>query len=84
METGDTEGSFHAIANLLSSIDGETSAQSTDDGLLVSELEETAVDLGIGVSFLLYETSALSADFNTTQGDEMEEYRGSLGLRFRF
>ena len=84
METGETEGSFHAIANLLSSIDGETSAQSTDDGLLVSELEETAVDLGIGVSFLLYETSALSADFNTTQGDEMEEYRGSLGLRFRF
>ena len=83
-ETGNTEGGFHATAGLRAPLDGETSAHASDGGLLVSETSEIALDMDVGVSFLLQEYSAVAAEVGTSQGDELEEYRGSLGLRFRF
>ena len=76
-------GGMHVGAALLAPIDGETKVVSGSQ-TFVSELEEVAADLSLGASFLIQDRYAVSADVATSQGDEVEEYRANLGLRFRF
>ena len=83
-ERSGTLGHVWGAIDLRAPLDGETSARVDDDAPLISEREEPALGLGMGVSFLLRDNTSIAAELATTQGDEIEEYKGSLALRFTF
>ena len=79
-----TGAHFHAKADLRMPIDGETSAKVTDL-TLISKSEEIVADIGFGFSYPLKENGViLIGDIETSQGNEIEAYQASLGLRFNF
>ena len=79
----DEEGHFYGSANLRLPMDGETVTNVAGEAL-TTQSEEISLDFAGGVSWAWGESHALVAEAGTAQGDEVEEYRGSLGIRFRF
>ena len=79
----DQEGHFYGSVNLRLPLDGETATKVAAD-TVTSELEEMSLDFAAGASWAWGERYALIAEAGTAQGDETEEYRGSLGIRFGF
>ena len=79
-----TGAHFHAKADLRMPIDGKTSAK-VADAMLISKSEEIVADIGFGFSYPLKEDGViLIGDIETSQGNEIEAYQASLGLRFNF
>lgn len=79
---------FHVDANLRMPIDGRTKTD-VSGVTLVNEIENVAVDLGVGFKYPLElpfeeNRAAFFGDITTLQGDEIESYMANLGLRFDF
>ena len=74
---------LHANADLHLPFDGETSAL-IDGDTAISDLEEESISLGIGMSHNWQDGYSISADFATTQGEDTEEYRATLGAHLAF
>ncbi len=73
-------------ADVIVPLDGKVVTQ-VDGVNQPSELEDLVLDTGVGV-FYTWEredhTYTISADVSSRQGSEVEDYRGSLGFKYRF
>ena len=79
---------FRADASLRVPFNGKTSVN-VSGVTFVNEIEDVALDLGIGFNYPLGSSSngtgaILFGDFETSQSDEIESYRINLGLRYDF
>ncbi len=73
-------------ADVIVPLDGKVVTQ-VDGVNQPSELEDLVLDTGVGV-FYTWEredhTYTISADVSSRQGSEVEDYKGSLGFKYRF
>ena len=82
-DTPSSSGAAYADTNLRLPIDSETSAL-VNDVAISSEQEEISIDAGLGVTWSWNENYSVFGELYTAQGDDIEEYRGSIGARLGF
>ena len=76
-------GRVYGSADMRIPLTGETGVN-IDGTLLSTELEEPTLDLGFGASYHWRDGATLTGELSTSQGEEKESYRGTLGVRFGF